>query len=49
MYNKNHLLTEVLAGAGLGILSGKLTCWAFDTIKYRKKKRQTVSNRFPFR
>jgi membrane-associated phospholipid phosphatase len=38
IYNKNHLLTEVLAGAGLGILSAKLTYLIFDTIKYRKKK-----------
>ncbi|MGN6194963.1 MAG: phosphatase PAP2 family protein [Ginsengibacter sp.] len=29
IYNKNHLLTEVLAGAGLGILSTKLTYWIF--------------------
>jgi membrane-associated phospholipid phosphatase len=29
IYNKNHLLTEILAGAGLGILSTKLTYWIF--------------------
>lgn len=39
MYNKGHLLSEVLAGAGLGILSTKLTYWAFDKVKYKKKKR----------
>jgi hypothetical protein len=38
IYNKNHLLTEVLAGAGLGILSSKLTYWVFDKVKYKKKK-----------
>jgi membrane-associated phospholipid phosphatase len=38
LYNKDHLLTEVLAGAGLGILSAKLTCWIFDKVKYRKKQ-----------
>jgi membrane-associated phospholipid phosphatase len=38
IYNKDHLLTEVLAGAGLGILSTKLTYWVFDKVKYRKKK-----------
>jgi membrane-associated phospholipid phosphatase len=38
IYNKNHLLTEVLAGAGLGILSAKLTYWIFDKVKYRKKR-----------
>jgi membrane-associated phospholipid phosphatase len=36
IYDKDHLLTEVLAGAGLGILSTKLTYWIFDKIKYRK-------------
>ncbi len=38
IYNKTHLLTEVLAGAGLGILSTKLTYLVFDKVKYRKKK-----------
>ena len=38
IYNKNHLLSEVLAGAGLGILSTKLTYWIFDKVKYRKKE-----------
>ena len=37
IYNKDHLLTGVLAGAGLGILSSKLTYWIFDKVKYRKK------------
>jgi hypothetical protein len=35
IYNKNHYLTEVLAGAGLGIISTKLTYWIFDKIKFR--------------
>lgn len=30
IYNKDHFLTEVLAGAGLGIISTKLTYWIFD-------------------
>ncbi len=38
IYNKTHLLTEVLAGAGLGILSTKLTYLVFDKVKYRHKK-----------
>jgi PAP2 superfamily len=38
IYNKDHLLTEVLAGAGLGILSSKLTYWVFDKVKYRRKQ-----------
>ncbi|MBC7625841.1 phosphatase PAP2 family protein [Ferruginibacter sp.] len=39
MYNKSHLLTEVITGAGLGILSGKLTYWIFDKVKYKRKKK----------
>jgi membrane-associated phospholipid phosphatase len=38
IYNKEHVLSEVLAGAGLGILSAKLTYWVFDRVKDRKKK-----------
>lgn len=37
--NKDHLLTEVLAGAGLGILSTKLTYWIFVKAKYAKKQK----------
>ncbi|MEO9021911.1 MAG: phosphatase PAP2 family protein [Ginsengibacter sp.] len=37
IYDKDHLLTEVLAGAGLGILSTKLTYWLFSKVKERKK------------
>lgn len=37
IYNKDHLLTEVITGAGLGILSTKLTYWIFDRIKSRKR------------
>ncbi|MGN6298468.1 MAG: phosphatase PAP2 family protein [Ginsengibacter sp.] len=33
IYNKQHYLSEVIAGAGLGILSTKLTYWIFDKIK----------------
>ena len=39
IYNKGHLLTEVLAGAGLGILSTKLTYWVFEKVKDKKKKK----------
>jgi len=38
IFNKDHLLTQVLAGAGLGILSTKITYWIFDRIKYRERK-----------
>ena len=37
IYNKDHLLTEVLAGAGLGIISTKLTYWIFDKVKFQKR------------
>lgn len=33
LYNKDHLLSEVVAGAGLGILSTKLTYWIFGHVK----------------
>jgi membrane-associated phospholipid phosphatase len=33
IYNKDHLLSEVIAGAGLGILSTKLTYWVFGHVK----------------
>ena len=36
IYNKNHYLSEVIAGAGLGILSTKLTYWVFDKVKRKK-------------
>jgi len=39
IYNKEHYLTEVLAGAGLGILSTKLTYLAFDKVKVHKKRK----------
>jgi membrane-associated phospholipid phosphatase len=39
IYNKEHYLTEVLAGAGLGILSTKLTYLAFDKVKAHKKRK----------
>jgi membrane-associated phospholipid phosphatase len=39
IYNKTHYLTEVLAGAGLGILSTKLTYLAFDKVKAHKKRK----------
>jgi hypothetical protein len=37
IYNKDHLLTQVLAGAGLGMLSTKLTYWIFNKVKFKKK------------
>ena len=40
IYDKDHLLSEVIAGAGLGIISTKLTYWILDKVKYRKTKRE---------
>ena len=39
IYNKDHLLTQVLTGAGLGILSTKLTYWIFDKVKHGSKQK----------
>lgn len=39
IYNKQHLLSEVLAGAGLGMLSTKLTYLIFDKVKEHKKRK----------
>jgi membrane-associated phospholipid phosphatase len=36
IYDKDHFLSEVIAGAGLGILSTKLTYWIFGKIKEKK-------------
>ncbi|MCX6225677.1 MAG: phosphatase PAP2 family protein [Bacteroidia bacterium] len=33
MYNNRHWLTDVAAGAGIGILSTKLAYWVFPKIK----------------
>ncbi len=41
IYNKDHLLSEVLAGAGLGIISTKLTYWVFDKIENKRNTNQS--------
>lgn len=38
IYNKDHLLTEVFAGAGLGILSTKFSYWLFSKISCKRQK-----------
>jgi membrane-associated phospholipid phosphatase len=43
IYGKQHYFSEVLAGAGLGILSTKITYWIFDKIKDAKHSRDNVS------
>lgn len=40
LYNGQHYLTDVITGAGLGILSTKLTYWAHDRLKARMGRRQ---------
>jgi membrane-associated phospholipid phosphatase len=44
IYNKQHLLSEVLAGAGLGMLSTKLTYLVFDKVKAHKKQKTFASS-----
>ena len=36
--NKSHEFTQVLAGAGLGMLSTRLTYWIFNKVKYGKER-----------
>ncbi len=36
LYGKEHYLSQVVAGAGLGILSTKITYWIFEKIKDSK-------------
>jgi membrane-associated phospholipid phosphatase len=40
LYNGQHYLSDVIAGAGLGILSTKLTYWAHGRLKARMGSRQ---------
>ena len=42
MYNNKHWFADVVAGAGIGILSTKLSYWIFDKIETRKKHRVAV-------
>ncbi|MGN6533243.1 MAG: phosphatase PAP2 family protein [Ginsengibacter sp.] len=41
IYGKEHYLSQVVAGAGLGILSTKITYWAFEKIKRPNRKAAT--------
>ena len=43
IYGKQHYFSQVVAGAGLGILSTKITYWIFDKIKDSKHSRDNVS------
>jgi membrane-associated phospholipid phosphatase len=33
MYNNRHWFSDVVCGAGVGILGSRLSIWAFDKIK----------------
>jgi len=44
IYNKEHFLTEVIAGAGLGMLSTKFTYLVFDKVKARKNRKILASS-----
>jgi len=54
MYNNRHWLTDVLAGAGIGILSTKAAYWIFPSIqkhlygKNHKNKNKTAMMASPF-
>jgi hypothetical protein len=43
IYGKQHYFSQVVAGAGLGILSTKITYWIFDKIKDSKHSHDNVS------
>ena len=43
LYNKDHLFTEVIAGAGVGLLSTKLTYLFFNRFKNHKSILETSS------
>jgi membrane-associated phospholipid phosphatase len=46
MYNDRHWLTDVAAGAGIGILCTKTAYWLYPKCKTFKKKKQNVSYDF---
>lgn len=47
--NNKHWITDVFAGAGIGILSTKISYYAFERIKLRSQRRsQTVAFIFPY-
>lgn len=41
MYNNKHWLADVIAGAGIGILSTKFSYWLFEKVKNKKSKPNT--------
>ncbi|NLI34982.1 MAG: phosphatase PAP2 family protein [Bacteroidales bacterium] len=44
MYNNKHWLTDVIAGAGIGILSTKIGYWLYPTIKHKLFKDNYLKN-----
>lgn len=42
IYDKDHLLTEVIAGAALGILTTKATYWVFQKFNHSKRAKEVA-------
>ena len=43
MYNNKHWLSDVIAGAGFGILSTKASYWIFEKVKSKKQRKKNIS------
>lgn len=43
MYNNKHWLSDVIAGAGFGILSTKASYWIFEKVKSKKQRKKDIS------
>jgi membrane-associated phospholipid phosphatase len=48
MYNNRHWLTDVVAGAGIGILSTKVAYWLYPTVNklFKNKKESNYKTAF---
>ena len=46
MYNNRHWLTDVLTGAGIGILSAKTAYWLYPTISKTFFRKKFLKNTF---
>ena len=43
MYNNKHWLSDVIAGAGFGILSTKASYWIFEKVNSKKRQKKNLS------
>ncbi len=43
MYNNKHWLSDVIAGAGFGILSTKASYWIFEKVSSKRKQKKNLS------